>query len=111
MNAIKELRTTTHMSQSRFASYLGIPVANIQHWEQGVSSPPTYLVSLITRVMKHDGFINDDLSFAQIDAIRQARATLAVEDMTFPEQYLPDIKDMITGRISREEYQASIKAV
>ena len=108
MNAIKELRTTTKMSQSKFASYLGIPVANIQHWEQGVASPPTYLVSLITRVMKHDGFINDDMNVAQKDAIRQARATLAVEDMHYPEQYLPDLKDLVTGKITREEYQARI---
>ncbi len=110
MNAIKELRTSTKMSQSRFATYLGIPVANIQHWEQGVASPPTYLVSLITRVMKHDGFINDDLNVVQKDAIRQAKATLAVEDMQFPEQYLPDLKSLVTGKISREEYQARICA-
>ena len=108
MNTIKELRTTTKMSQSKFATYLGIPVANIQHWEQGVASPPTYLVSLITRGMKNDGFINDDLSVAQKDAIRQARATLAVEDMQFPDQYIPDIKSLVSGKISREEYQASI---
>ena len=108
MNAIKELRTTTKMSQSKFASYLGIPVANIQHWEQGVASPPTYLVSLITRVMKHDGFINDDMSAVQKDAVRQARATLAVENMSYPEAYLPDLKDLVTGKISREEYQARI---
>ena len=108
MNTIKELRTTTKMSQSKFATYLGIPVANIQHWEQGVASPPTYLVSLITRVMKNDGFINDDLSVTQKDAIRQARATLAVEDMEFPDQYIPDIKSLVSGKISREEYQASI---
>ena len=108
MNTIKELRTTTKMSQSKFATYLGIPVANIQHWEQGVASPPTCLVSLITRVMKNDGFINDDLSVAQKDAIRQARATLAVEDMQFPDQYIPDIKSLVSGKISREEYQASI---
>ncbi len=108
MNAIKELRTTTKMSQSKFASYLGIPVANIQHWEQGVAAPPTYLISLITRVMKHDGFINDDMSTIQKDAVRQARATLAVENMTYPEEYLPDLKDLVTGKISREEYQARI---
>ena len=108
MNTIKELRTTTKMSQSKFATYLGIPVANIQHWEQRVASPPTYLVSLITRVMKNDGFINDDLSVVQKDAIRQARATLAVEDMQFPDQYIPDIKSLVSGKISREEYQASI---
>ena len=53
MNTIKELRNTTKMSQSKFAMYLGIPVANIQHWEQGVSTPPSYLVALISRVMKN----------------------------------------------------------
>ena len=48
------------------------------------------------------------LSLVQKDAIRQARATLAVEDMEFPDRYLPDIMDLVTGRISREEYQAAI---
>ena len=111
MNAIKELRTTTKMSQSKFASYLGIPVANIQHWEQGVASPPTYLVSLITRVMKHDGFINDDMNTAQKDAVRQARATLALENMAYPEEYLSDLKELVTGKITREEYQSRIICV
>ena len=111
MNAIKELRTTTKMSQSKFASYLGIPVANIQHWEQGVASPPTYLVSLITRVMKHDGFINDDMNTVQKDVIRQARATLALENMAYPEEYLSDLKELVTGKITREEYQSRIICV
>ncbi len=110
MNKIKELRTTTKMSQSRFASYLGIPVANIQHWEQGVASPPGYLISLITRVMKHDGFINDDLNARQIEAVRQARATLAIENMTFPAEHMPELKDLVSGRITREEYQERISA-
>ena len=57
MNAIKELRNTTNMSQNRFASYLGIPVANIQHWEQGVTNPPNYLISLISRVMIYTSLI------------------------------------------------------
>ncbi len=56
MNKIKELRTITGLSQSKFASYLGIPVANIQHWEQGVTNPPGYLLTLISRVMKNDGY-------------------------------------------------------
>ena len=51
------------------------------------------------------------LNAAEKDAIRQARATLAVEDMDFPEEYLPDIMDLVTGRISREQYQASIAAM
>ena len=50
------------------------------------------------------------LSSVQREAIRQARATLAVEDMEFPDRYLPDIMDLVSGRISREEYQAAIAA-
>ena len=70
MNAIKELRNTTQMSQNRFATYLGIPVANIQHWEQGVTTPPNYLVALISRVMKNDGYISNDLSPARQTGIQ-----------------------------------------
>ena len=51
MTAIKELRKAANMSQNKFATYLGIPVANIQHWEQGVSKPPRYIPMLIYRVL------------------------------------------------------------
>ncbi len=52
-----------------------------------------------------------NMSFAQKDAIRQAGATLAIEDMYFPEEYMSDLKDLAMGRISREEYQARIAAM
>ena len=84
MNAVKELRSTTNMSQSRFAAYLGIPVANIQNWAQGVNNPPNYVVSLISRIMKYDGYIEDALSPAQVDAIRQIQA-LAIEGLSVSE--------------------------
>ncbi|MDO5134062.1 MAG: helix-turn-helix domain-containing protein [Eubacteriales bacterium] len=109
MNAIKELRKTTNMSQSRFATYLGIPVANIQHWEQGVSSPPNYLVSLISRVMKSDGYIQNELTSEQIDAVRQTRATLAIEGLSLSDSELSKITDVVTGKISREEFQRRLK--
>ncbi|MCR4655182.1 MAG: helix-turn-helix domain-containing protein [Lachnospiraceae bacterium] len=86
MNAIKELRNTTQMSQNGFATYLGIPVANIQHWEQGVTTPPNYLVALISRVMKNDGYIRNDLSTGEIDAIRRTEATLGIEKMQSDEE-------------------------
>lgn len=109
MNAIRELRKTTNMSQSRFAAYLGIPVANIQHWEQGVSSPPTYLVSLISRVMKSDGYIRNELTSEQIDALRQTQATLAIEGLSLSESEVSDIADVVTGKVQREEYQRRLK--
>jgi transcriptional regulator with XRE-family HTH domain len=109
MNAIRELRKTTNMSQSRFATYLGIPVANIQHWEQGVSSPPDYLVSLISRVMRSDGYIQNELRPEQIDAIRQMQATLAIEDLLLSDSEISGIADVVTGTISREEFQRKLK--
>ncbi len=109
MNAIKELRNTTKMSQSKFATYLGIPVANIQHWEQGVTTPPNYLVALISRVMRNDGFISNDLSPDLIDAIRQTKATLAIEKLYLNEEGVSEIERLVKGDISREEFQKKLK--
>ncbi len=44
---IKEMREQTYLSQNKFASLLGIPVTNIAKWEQGVASPPKYVLKLI----------------------------------------------------------------
>lgn len=109
MNAIKELRNTTQMSQNRFATYLGIPVANIQHWEQGVTTPPNYLIALISRVMKNDGYINTDLSPAEIDAIRQTKATLAIEELQINEEGISELEKLVKGDMSREEFQQKLK--
>lgn len=48
---IRELRDRTGLSQSGFCKKFGIPVATLQHWEQGVSSPPKYVVGLIERIL------------------------------------------------------------
>lgn len=109
MNAIKELRNTTQMSQNSFATYLGIPVANIQHWEQGVTTPPNYLIALISRVMKNDGYIRNDLSPAEIDAIRQTKATLAIEELQINEDGLSELEKLVKGDMSREEFQQKLK--
>jgi len=53
---IKLLRSYTGLSQSKFAQYLGIPVANIQRWEQGTVNPPDYVIVLIKKVMSNDGY-------------------------------------------------------
>ena len=109
MNAIKELRSTTNMSQSKFASYLGIPVANIQHWEQGVSNPPNYLISLISRVMRYDGYIHKSLSVQEIDAIRQTQATLSIEGLFLEPSDISYFEKLASGKMSREEFQEMLK--
>lgn len=109
MTAIKELRTVANMSQSKFASYLGIPVTNIQHWEQGVSNPPDYIPMLIYRVMKADGYIAEDLSPAAGEAVRQTKATMAIEGMTLSDTALQNLKKVASGMMTREEYQSELR--
>ena len=109
MNAIKELRNTTGMSQSKFALYLGIPVANIQHWEQGKTTPPDYVTSLISRVMKNDGYIEQEYTTAQIDMLRQTQATLAIEELGIGRSGVNAIGKVLKGEISREDYQKMLK--
>ena len=55
---VRELRDRIGLSQSKFAKHFGIPVINVQHWEQGVSKPPAYVIELLTRVLD----LEDELS-------------------------------------------------
>lgn len=55
---IKEMRERTYLSQSRFAELLGIPAPNIAKWEQGVSSPPDYVVKLIEHRLRQLGLLD-----------------------------------------------------
>lgn len=48
---ISNMRHELGMSQSEFAKYFGIPIKTIQKWEQGIYSPPPYIISLIRRVL------------------------------------------------------------
>lgn len=57
---IREMRQRTGLSQSKFAKVLNIPVANIARWEQGVATPPYYVVELIEYRLRHDGLIGEE---------------------------------------------------
>lgn len=54
---IKELRTKTNMSQSKFADYTGIPVGTIQNWEQDKRKTPDYVLSLIEYKLRNEHII------------------------------------------------------
>ena len=109
MNTVKELRHAAKMSQNKFAAYLGIPVSNIQNWEQEIHNPPAYVISLITRIMRNDGYIGKDLTSDQVDAIRQTRATLSLENMELSETAISNLQKIATGAMTREEYQNDLK--
>ena len=54
---IKEMRERTYLSQNKFAKLLGIPVSNIQKWEQNVSVPPDYVKRLIEYRLRQIGLL------------------------------------------------------
>ncbi len=54
---IKEMREQTYLTQSKFAKIVGIPVGNIQKWEQGVYAPPDYVLELIEFKLRTLGLI------------------------------------------------------
>ena len=51
---IKEIRTLTGLSQTKFGNLYGIPLRTIQDWEAGARKPPEYVVALLERVVKED---------------------------------------------------------
>lgn len=48
---IKEIRIRTGLSQSKFGAMFGIPVSNIQNWEQHVTTPPSYIPCMLSRIL------------------------------------------------------------
>ena len=109
MNTVRELRNATKMSRNKFADYLGISASNIKNWETEAQKTPSYVIALITRVMEKDGYINRNLSSEQIDAIRQTRATLALENLNLSDIAIENLQKMAKGEISREDYQNDLK--
>lgn len=50
---IAAIRQRTGLSQREFARRFDIPVRTVQQWEQGKSSPPRYVVSMIKRLLPY----------------------------------------------------------
>lgn len=79
---IKELRTQSGLSQSKFAAKFGIPVRTIQAWEQGQSAPPTYLVAMMKKIMaaecpsNHNPFYDSTFLVSHADDINSERRYL-----------------------------------
>jgi DNA-binding transcriptional regulator YiaG len=55
---IKALCSRANLSQSKFATAVGIPVRTIQKWEQGERMPPDYVVKLIEYFLKNERLID-----------------------------------------------------
>ncbi len=54
----RELRHYAGKSQQEFADFFGIPVGTLRNWEQGISSPPSYVYRMIFQGIRRDKMIN-----------------------------------------------------
>ena len=70
-----------------------------------MDTPPNNLIALISRVMKSDGYISNDLSTHEIDAIRQTQATLSIEQLSLDKDGISSIEKLVKGEVTREQFQ------
>ena len=45
--SIRDLRDAAGLTQKAFADAFGIPLSTLTKWEQGISSPPPYVITLL----------------------------------------------------------------
>lgn len=57
---IRELRKRTDLSQSKFANIFHIPTTTIQQWEIGYRHPKEYIVEMMEKILKYEGYIDED---------------------------------------------------
>ena len=54
MNEVKALRKKTGLTQAAFAEKYGIPKRTIENWEGEKSTPPGYVLAMLTRLVEID---------------------------------------------------------
>lgn len=58
---IRELRDKAGLTQKAFAELYGIPVSTLRKWEQGESSPPEYVIRLLSRALPGENQVTQKL--------------------------------------------------
>ena len=83
---IKELRSSTGMSQTQFAEYFEIPVRTLQEWEQERKSPAPYFINLLERIIKMNN----------LGAIKKLYSIINSQDVLFDIEH-----DVLTENVCR----------
>ena len=59
INAIKEMRQRTGLTQEAFAQRLNIPKRTLQNWELGARECPPYIKNLIDYYLTHENLYHE----------------------------------------------------
>ena len=61
--------------------------------------------------MMYHGYISNELTPAEVDAIRQTQATLELEQLKLEAQDISEIAKLVQGKVTREEFQRRLKTI
>lgn len=110
--SIKELRTQTGLSQSKFAHMFDIPVSTLKDWEHERRNPPAYVINMIRTILEMRGVIINDnsIDFCEIRRKRVERAMAIVLTATDgpDEIFMEALESYIAGEITMEELEVRV---
>lgn len=109
---IRELRLNTGLSQRKFAGLFDIPVSTLKDWEQERRNPPAYVITMMKKILKYEGMLND-LSYADgcEDRRKHVENALAItlSATNGPDDIFMDALDSyVSGVITLEELEAKV---
>ena len=109
MVSVKNMRTRTRLSQRDFANTFGIPVRTLQQWEQGASSPPSYVLSMLETAV--DAHLAADTTSKRHHIPKKTRWKVCIDDpfqncdLIYPIQHrkVRELIDDISGSSTLKE--------
>ena len=87
---IVEIRKATGLSQRKFAAAYGIPLGTVRNWEQGVSTPPDYVVSMLEAVVGKGEVLAGGAGEGEVAAsnpeVKQEAANVQAAEQVLPQR-------------------------
>ena len=109
---IKELRSYTGLSQSKFANMFEVPLSTLKDWEQGRRKPPVYVVNMMKSILELRGIITSKSFIISSENRRKSvqRATAIIMTATKgpDEVFLEALENYINGEITLEELETNV---
>lgn len=109
---IKEMRSQTGFSQSKFADMFEIPVATLKDWEQGRRTPPAYVINMIKTILEFKGLVIDEEYIKACEnrrkSVERAMAIILTATKGPDKNFMKVLEEYISGKISLEDIEKRV---
>ena len=108
--SIKEMRSQTGLSQSKFAAMFEVPIATLKDWEIGRRTPPHYIVSMMEKILLHNGLISDPVAAAEErkKSVERCLAILLTATEGPDELFMDALEQYVDGSLSLAELEQRV---